>query len=123
MLDSSIVLGTETFSATVVKPKSTLRANAARKLEDPATLFISHETQKNGTVSSVAIIDDTETVPCNDACQITPGSSTVRAMFKLQYDPTSGRPDLVIACNAVIAEMILLLSDVNIMDQFINQEH
>lgn len=123
MMESDITLGVNVYSTQVVKPTSTIRGDASREIEDPAILTVSHETGKNGRVSSVMIIDDSALVPCNDACSTTPGISNVRGMIKLQYDPTDGRANLDTVLMVVLAELMALLADSALMTKFRNKEH
>jgi hypothetical protein len=121
-MSSDLTLGTVTYSSTVIKSNSTLRANAARPIEDPEVLTISHEIAKNGKVSSVILIDDNEALPCTTTCN-TPTTSNVRAMFKLQYNPLDGRAGLVTSITYVINQLQLALNDATVMAKFVNKEH
>lgn len=104
-----IVLGTKTYSLTIQRPTNSVRSDSTLAVDTPHLVTLSHETAKNGKVSSVAIVDFTAATTCTDTC----GSAydDVRAMFKLQYNPTIGVVNLDTVIDNSIADLIAFLSD------------
>lgn len=122
-MSSDITVDTDVYSATIVKPRSTLRSDPTQPIGEPETLLVSHEIQSNGKVSSVVIFDDGTVSTCSDACDISPKVLNVRGMLKLQYNPTEGYPEITIAIDDVINKLKAFMADDALMDRFRNQEH
>lgn len=111
------------YSATLVKPSSTLRSNAVADISDPETLLISHETQKNGKVNSAIILDYGQIIPCDTTCGTEARFENIRAMFKLTYNPLSGFVAPEEAITALIEQLQAALADDDLMLKFRNREH
>jgi hypothetical protein len=120
MYTNDLALDTTTFSLVTERPTSSLRADATAALDNPSLCNISHETAKNGKVSSVIYFDDDKI--STDANGIVT-SSLVRTQFKVAYNPNEGRTDI----ETVIARQIVLLqaflNGAGNVDKFVNKEH
>lgn len=117
--DLSTTVPVATFSLVSQRATSSLRADPAMPLEEPRTLTISHETQKNGRVASVIYIDDLQTVTSSS---VLPTLSSVRLQLKLQYNPTEGRTDLDTVIPEIYAQLKEILTTAN-LTKFLNKEH
>lgn len=122
-MSSDITLSVDTYSVITQRANSTVRSNPTATTVNPEYLTVSHEIAKSGKVSSAVMLDDLTSVPCNDTCQLTPGISTVRAMFKLQYNPNEGDPDIEGAITDVITKLNAFLADSTLITKFRNREH
>jgi len=117
---ADITLLTNTYSERSRRDYASVRSNASEPLSEPNLLTLSHETAKNGRVSSVVIFDDTKIVSLAGASLTT--TDTVRTMFKVQYNPLGGRTDNEAAINAAIAELIAFLGVADNVSKLLNQE-
>lgn len=115
-----ITLGTDVYSLQSQRTNASVRSDAAQPISEPNLLTISHENAKNGRRSSVVIIDDTKIVSTANAT--IPVADTVRAMFKVQFNPLGGRTDNEAAINAAVTQLIAFLSDASYVDKLLNQE-
>lgn len=122
-MSTDITLGTASYSTTVSRPTSTVRNDGTQPIDEPISLTVSHETAKNGKVNSVVYIDIIEKVPCDSACQLTPGVSGVRGQFKLSYNPLEGAADLAANTALAIDQIKLFLSDTALVAKLLNKEH
>lgn len=122
-ISTDVTLGLAVYSATVTRPTSTIRNDSSQPIDEPIALTISHETAKNGKVSSVVYIDISEKVPCTSTCQVTPGLSNVRGQFKLSYNPLDGATDLAAHTALAIEQIKLFLGDAALVAKFMNKEH
>jgi hypothetical protein len=95
---------TKVYSLVTQRALSSVRSNAAQPLTEPNTLSISHENANNGRRSSVVIFDDTKVVVTAGELPIT---DVVRVLFKVQFNPFSGRTTTA----EDIAQLIVELSD------------
>lgn len=122
-MSPDITIDAVTYSSSIVKPNSTVRADATQPVTDPDYMTVSHETAQNGRVSSVIIFEDIKAIPCNDTCQIVPGQSSIKAMLKIQYNPKDGREDFNAALVNLLAAINTASGDAALMDKFLNKEH
>jgi len=117
MFASDLTVGTRTYSLRSQRMSSSLRGDATRTVSNPRLLTISHETAKNGKVSSVMMIDDTAVVT-NGTSVV---NDTIRVMVKLQYNPLVGRTDITTTIMAAIDELQALLVEANVT-KLLNKE-
>lgn len=123
MFTPDITLDTDkVYSLVSEKLNSSLRSDSARAVEFPRFMTISHETSKTGKVSSVVIFDSEEVIPCNDSCAIAPMTDQIRAQFKIQYNPKSGRTDIEAELNALWSQLFEFLSDTDNWNRLLNRE-
>jgi hypothetical protein len=121
MLTSDLTTTTPvaTFSAISTRATSTLRSDAAQPLDEPRIVTVSHETQKNGKVSSVIYIDDTKNVLSG----VTVVPSLCRVQLKLQYNPLEGRVDIDATMAELYAQLTEIVSTGTNFDKILNKEH
>lgn len=114
---------TEVYSLTETRAKSSLRSDATMALDEPNHLTIAHEVGRNGRVSSVIYFDSLKALGCGDVCSTTPTTDTIRAQFKVQYNPTVGREDTTTELDFVIQALIAFISEPTNIVKLVNQEH
>lgn len=118
MFNADVTLDTTTYSLVSQYPQSSLRSDASQPVSEPLTMKISHETSKAGRRSSVILLTDTAVV--------TTGASNVKddvvAMFKVQYNPFSGRTTNEADILALVDQLKLFLADPANIDKILNQE-
>lgn len=119
---ADIVVGEDTYSLITQRPSSSVRSDAAQDLTNPHLLTLSHESNRNGQVSSVAIFDIGAALPCDNTCGTAGSISNARAMFKIQYNPTEGNADLDIQLTSAIQSLLAWMGDSTNMDKFRNKE-
>lgn len=123
MFNPDITLGSATFSLVRQRENSSLRRDPAAALETPQSLTISHETAKNGRVSSVIYFDHDEVIDCDSTCGIPGASANIRTQFKISYNPSDGIVDIDTILAKQLAEMELWLVAADNMTKFRNKEH
>lgn len=114
MFTPDIVVGTTTYSLRAQRMASSVRGDSTQPVSEPRLLTISHETAKNGKVSSIMMIDDTAVVSSGAVAS----SDTIRVLLKLQYNPLSGRTDIEATVNSAIDDLKALLIPANITKLF-----
>lgn len=97
-------------------------SNPGAELTAPESLTISHEKSRNGKISSVVYLDYGQLVDCDNTCQVTPESTTLRAQFKLSYDPVKYGTLIGDNIDEVITLLVAFLSDSANVAKFKNQE-
>lgn len=117
MFTPDLVVGTTTYSLRAQRMASSVRGDSTQPVSEPRLLTISHETAKNGKVSSVLMIDDTAVVSSGT----TASSDTIRALLKIQYNPLSGRTGIEAVINSAIDDLKALLTPANIT-KLLNKE-
>lgn len=123
MLPNSLTLDGTVFDKTVQRATSSTYSVAASPLENPITLNVSHEKLKSGRINSVVVLTDDKVIPCDaSACLTTVAMSPVRTQFKVSYNPTQGRTDIMAALEKQYTEISIFLADPNNWAAFINQE-
>lgn len=122
MYTPDITIGTDIFSLITQRASSSVRQDGAKDLTNPCTLSISHETAKNGKISSVVILDSEEVIPCNDACSTVPLSDNIRLQMKLQYNPSSGRLLIDTEIARLQVQMLAFISDATNWSKLLNKE-
>lgn len=118
MYPNTITLETIPYDLVSQNPYRSTRSNAARPVNEPETLVISHETSKSGTRSSVLILDDVKVI--NTGTSIIKDS--IKSHFKVQFKPYSGRVDIETVIQAQIARLQAFISVPANIDKFLNQE-
>lgn len=109
MFSPNLTAKSRTYTLRAQRMSSSVRGDATQLVSEPRLLTISHETAKNGKVASVMMIDDTAVVSNGT----TVSSDTIRILFKIQYNPLSGRTDIETVINSAIEELKELLSTEN----------
>lgn len=115
-----ITIGTTNFDLRSKNGSRSVRADGTAPLGTDDLLTISHETNKQGLVSSAVFRDNVVPTPCETTCGA--GSANVRALFKVQYNPTLGITDLEVEVAAVIADLVAFLGTQANVDKLLNQE-
>lgn len=119
MYTSDITIGTNTYSLTTQRASSSVRSDASQPLESPVMLNVGHEVGKLGRVSTVVYLDSMETLTGEDGI---PKDDTVRAQFKIQYDPTLGRVGLETEIERLRDQLIAFLGDATNWTKLLNKE-
>jgi hypothetical protein len=119
MYNNDLTLDTTVYSLIQERPTSSVRRDASKPLDNPVGFTISHETSKNGKISSVFYFDDEKIV---DVAGV-PVSSNARVQFKISYNPTEGRTDLTTALQKGIDVLESFLADPTNVTKFLNLEH
>lgn len=120
MLLENITLNTQEFRTQVINPTATLRSVAGLPFGSTKTLRVSHDTSKDGVVSSACIID-TSSIDVDPLSDTNGSTLTDRVMVKFSYDKTANH-DYATALKSALADMIVLLDATNV-DLILNQEH
>lgn len=118
MFTADITLNTKSYVMKAQRATSSVRGVATRPVSEPLSLTISHETAKNGRVSSVIMIDDTAVVQSGTSVA---HAETLRAMLKIQYNPLSGRTSIDAAVQALCADIVAFATPANIT-KLLNKE-
>lgn len=108
-----------TYSLVTQRALSSLRTDSSRSLENPATLNVSHEVQKDGKVSSVVYLDDIATLVATDTKPIV---DDIRVQFKVQYNPSNGRTDTEAVLNNLLSQLTTFLGVADNWNRFLNKE-
>jgi hypothetical protein len=108
-----------TFSLVSTRATSSLRNDITQPLDEPRVLTVSHDVQKNGRVSSVVYIDDTQNVISSSTLPIASG---VRVQLKLQYNPAEGRTDIAVTLAEIYGQLKEIL-DAGNFAKVLNKEH
>lgn len=119
MLGQSLTTTTSTYSTISVRPTSTFRGDAARPLDNPRTLTVSHDVAKSGRVSTVIYIDDNQMV---SSASTLPKTSNIRGQLKFSYNPVEGRTDIATDIAEIFAELKEILTPSN-LTKILNKEH
>lgn len=118
-----ITIDATDYSVVSANSKSTLRANALQDLDKPELLTISHETAASGKVSSVIILDFGYPVACDTTCGTAASIEKDRVMLKVQYNPIKGEADQKVVLTAMIADIVLFLTNSANVIKLLNKEH
>lgn len=122
-ISSDITLNTNVYSLKTQRATSAVRGDSARDLDKPVTLTISHESQKSGKVSSAAMFDSAEVLPCDaNACTVEPTTDNIRVMLKIVHNPLSGRLNVETELSRLKADLTALMADADFWTRFLNQE-
>jgi hypothetical protein len=119
MYTPDITLDTRTYSLKSQRTASSVRSDASAPVSEPNLLTISHETAKNGRVSSVIILEDQAVIT---SVSTTPLVDSIKCQFKLQYNPLVGRTDVETVILDLIAKLSAGINDSAFIDKFLNQE-
>lgn len=120
MLPNDITVNTHTYALQTQRTNSSIRGNAAKPLDNPETLSISHEVLKSGRINSVIMLDNDRKVTKTGTCS-TPSSDTIKVQFKISYNPLGGRDDVEATLIDLKASLIAFLASDN-YDRFLNKE-
>jgi len=118
MYPNTLTLNTHNYDLVSSAPYRTVRSDASQPIAEPSTLTISHEVAKNGRRSSVVILDDIAVI--NSGTSITKDS--IKAQFKLQFNPYSGRAVFETTINSLIGQLTAFVSVPANIDKFLNLE-
>lgn len=110
--NNDIILDTDkTYSRILTGRTSGKWSDVSQNVDSPKTLTISHETAKNGRVNSVIIVDSSLPNICETTCATDPASSTIKAQFKLSYNPIEGYTDIDVALTGIIDLLMEVVND------------
>lgn len=118
MFANTLTLNTHNYDLVSQSPYRSMRSDATKPVNEPSTLTISHEVAKNGRRSSVVILDDNAVI--NSGTLITKDS--IKAQFKIQFNPYSGRTDIEATISELITELTAFLAVPANVDKFLNLE-
>jgi hypothetical protein len=118
MYNSRITIGTTNFDLVSQMPYRSMRSNAARSINEPQTLTVSHETAKSGLRSSVIILEDVKVLNT----QTSAIKDSIKAQFKIQFKPYSGRTDIEVTIGELISALSAFVADPDNVDKLLNQE-
>lgn len=118
MYNSRITIGEINYDLVSQMPYRSMRSNAARPINEPQTLTVSHETTKSGLRSSVIILEDVKVL--NTSTSIIKDS--IKAQFKIQFKPYSGRADIEVTIASLIESLTAFIADPTNIDKLLNQE-
>lgn len=118
MFANTITLGSSNYDLISQMPYRSTRSVAGKPVNEPSTLTISHEVAKNGRRSSVVILDDNAVI--NSGTLVTKDS--IKAQFKVQFNPYSGRADIETTIGDLITELTAFLAVPANIDKFLNLE-
>lgn len=120
MLNDNITLNTtDEYRLQVRNPTSSIRSMAGLPLGKNQVLKVSHETANDGAVSSVFIRENTVVDTSDTSLPVT----SVKAHFKVQYDPTVSHVDLAAELTLLASDIAELLADPAVLTAFFNKEH
>jgi hypothetical protein len=118
MFTPDITLNTKTYSLTSQRTASSLRSDASQPVAEPRTITISHENVKSGRRNSVIILEDVVTI--NSGTTI--ANDSLKVMFKLSYNPFSGRTTTEADIAAFITELVEFINTPANVAKLLNQE-
>lgn len=118
MFANTLTLNSKNYDLVSQNPYRSMRSDSSKPVNEPTTLTISHEVAKNGRRSSVVILDDNAVI--NSGTMITKDS--IKAQFKIQFNPYSGRADIEAKINELIVELTDFVSVPANIDKFLNLE-
>lgn len=117
-----ITLQTVDFDLVSRSGTRAVRSDPLTELDNPSTLLISHETAKNGRVSSVVMREENVVISCNDTCDIVPQTSNVKVMLKIQYNPLEGYPDQAVVIERLFQQIIAAEILTDFLPKMLNKE-
>lgn len=119
MFTPDITIGTNIYSLTQQRTSGSLRSDPSKGILNPLLMTISHEEAKNGKISSVVILDSEVTV---DSTTALPVSDNIRVLFKIQYNPTSGRTGTAAELERLRALLVTFINTPANINKLLNKE-
>lgn len=109
MIDNTLTLATagSTLDKIYAQPTRSKYSDETRALMNPITLEIAHGTSKDGTVSTVIIINDDKLVVGRE----TEGPKRIKVQTKVMYDPTGGRDDVSSTITNLTADIAAIIGE------------
>lgn len=120
MYTADITLATKTFALTTQRTLSSVRSMAGEPVSEPNYLTISHENANSGRRSSVVILEDVKVVSAAGA--VVPVKDSLKMMFKVQYNPFSGRTTTEADITAMVAQLVAFINTPANITKLLNQE-